>query len=232
MGAVLAKILNAGGVGGAIREATNMLTSSAEGKIPDKVILIAGLILAVFVGVLGYKYIKLLSTAVFGVIGYAIGFECFNMAKNHFGWNIPEFVAYLLGIAMLVLLGCLAYKKFAYALFSIAGMAGFLTGYFIYPSYFLAIAMAVLVAMLSMNFVRYGFVIILSVSAGFIFMGMISAMAPEVALLSLTKGFVGILLAIMIALVFVAIQLSMSRTEAKKLSGPRRVKIRRVFDTW
>lgn len=233
MGAVLTKILNAGGIGGAIREITDMLTSSAEGiKIPKEAVLIAGLLLAVFVGILGYKYIKLLSTAIFGIMGYAIGSEFFYLAKNSFGWDLPEFVLYLLSIALFVLLGCLAYKKFAYALFFIAGIVGFFAGYFIYPSYFLAVAMAVLAAMLAMSFVRYGFVIILSVCAGFIFMGMISAMAPDVRLLSLSEGFVGILLAIVVAFIFVAIQLAMSRTETKKLSGPRRVKIRRVFDTW
>ena len=232
MGAVLLKILNAGGIGGAISEVTNMIVSAVGGKIPEKVILVAGMILAILIGTLGYKYIKLLSTAIFGVVGYAIGHVGFNMVKGHFGWNVPGAVSYLLGIAVLVLLGYLAYKKFAYALFAIAGVVGFVAGYFIYPSYFVGAAVAIVVAMVAMNFVRYGFVGILSVSAGFIFMGMISAMVPNLRLFSLSEGFVGRLIAIIISLIFVAIQLYLSRSEAKKLRGPRRVKIRRVFDTW
>ena len=232
MGSVLSKILNAGGVGGAINEATNMIVSLASGKIPEKVILVAGMILAVLIGTIGYKYIKLFSTAIFGAVGYAIGFTAFRMVQAHFGWDVPGFVAYLAGIAVLVLLGFLAYKKFAYAMFLIAGAVGFLVGYFIYPSYFLGAALAIIVAMVAMNFVRYGFVGIMSVSAGFILMGMISAMAPNVRLLSLSEGFVGKLLALIISFVFVAIQLRVSHSEAKKQNGPRRVKIRRVFDTW
>ncbi len=232
MGSVLLKILNAGGIGGAINEITNTVVSFAGGKIPDKVVLVVGLILAVLIGTLGYKYIKLLSTAVFAVVGYAIGSEGFRMIKEHFGWDVPNFVNYLVGAVVLILLAYVAYKKFAYALFVIAGAIGFLAGYFIYPNYLVAAAIALVVAMLAMSFVRYGFVIILSVSAGFLLMGMISAMAPNIRLLSLTEGFVGTLLAIVVSLIFVAIQLRLSHVEIKKLRGPRRVKIRRVFDTW
>lgn len=232
MGSVLLKILNAGGIGGAINEVTNIVVSFAGGKISEKVVLAIGLILAVLVGILGYKYIKLLSTTVFAAMGFVIGFAGFKMVKGHFGWNIPDVIAYLVGAVLLVLLAYLAYKKFAYALFVIAGGIGFVAGYFIYPNYFVAAALAIVVAMLAMSFVRYGFVAILSVSAGFLFVGMISAMVPNIRLLSLTEGFVGKLLAIVIALVFAAIQLRLSHVEIKKLRGPRRVKIRRVFDTW
>ena len=233
MGAVLAKILNAGGVGKAINEMISMLVSSAEGSnIPGTVVLVAGLILSVFIGIFGYKYIKLLSVAIFGVIGYGIGSEFFFMAINQFGWELPPLVAYLFGIAMFVLFVCLVYKKFAYALFVVAGMVGFFVGYFIYPNYFLAFAVAIVVALLAISFVRYCFVILLSVCAGFILVGMVSALVPDFRLLSLTEGFVGTLIAVVVSLIFVAIQLRMSHVEIKKMSGPRRVKIRRVFDTW
>ena len=232
MGSVLLKILNAGGIGGAINELINTVISFTGGKIPEKAVLIAGLVLAVFIGILGYKYIKLLSTAFFAVAGYIIGSAGFGVIKGHFGWNIPNVVSYLVGVALLILLAYVAYKKFAYALCIIAGGIGFLAGYFIYPRYLVAAAVAVVVAMLAMCFVRYGFTAILSVTAGFLFMGMISAMVPDVRLLSLTEGFVGKLIAIVLSLIFVAIQLHMSHVEIKKLRGPRRVKIRRVFDTW
>lgn len=232
MGAVLLKILNAGGIGGAISETIKVIVSATGGKISEKVILVAGLFLAVLIGTVGYKYIKLLSTAVFGVAGFVIGYMGFRMVKDHFAWNIPNALNYVAGVAILALLGYLAYKKFAYALFTIAGVTGFLVGYFIYPNYFVGAAAAIVIALIAMNFFRYGFVGILSVSAGFIFMGMISAMVPNLRLFSLSEGFVGRLMAVIIALIFAAIQLYLSRSEAKKYHGPRRVKIRRVFDTW
>ena len=234
MGSVLLKILNAGGVGGALREVTNMIVALVGGKIPEKAIFVAGIALALLVGILGYKYIKLFAAAVLGGVGYAVGQYGFRFVEGRLGFNLPNPVDYLVGVVMLILLGYLAYKKFSYALFMIAGAFGFLVGYFIYPNYFVGAACAVVIAMIAMSYVRYGFVTILSVSAGFLFVGMISALLPDIRLLSLSEGFVGRLLALVVAAVFAAIQFYMSRTESKTFSIKRvkRVKVRRVFDTW
>ena len=139
---------------------------------------------------------------------------------------------------MLALLGYLAYKKFAYAMFVMVGALGFTIAYFIHPSYLLGAIFAVVVAMITMNFVRYGLIGVLSVSAGFVTMGMFSGIFPSVRWFNLTQGWAGKLLALLIAAVFAAIQLSMSKSESKNkkgnsiFGGPKRVKIRRVFDTW
>ena len=234
MDSTLINILNSG-IGGAIQIITDKVVSVATKiSVPEKAVYALGLVLAVFVGILGYKYIKLITTLVFGVAGYIIGFAVFGMINNHFSLELPSACAYLAGIVLLLALGYLAYKKFAYGMFGLAGVAGFLLAYFIYPNYFLAIAAAVLVAMFSMSFVRYAFVSILSVGAGFLFMGMVSEFIPTLRLVSLTHGFVGKLLAMLIACIFIGIQLSLTRNESAliKLPGKKRVKIRRVFDTW
>ena len=235
MSSVLLKILNAGGVGGAINEATNMIVALANGKIHEMVVFVLGLLIALWVGTVGYKNIKLLCTVVFGIVGYATGLILFRMFELNFELKVGGFVDYLVGVAVMLLLGYLAYKKFAYALFVMAGAIGFMIGYFIYPSYILSIIVAIVVAMVAMHFVRYGFISILSISAGFFFMGMLSAMFPNVKWLRLTEGFMGTLLAMLVSLVFVAIQLYISRTQSKTISGissTKRVKIRRVFDAW
>ena len=234
MGSVLLKILNAGGVGGALREVTNMIVALVGGKIPEKAILVAGMVLAVLIGTLGYKYIKLVAAAVLGGVGYAVGLYGFRFIEGRLGFNLPNIADYLIGAVVLVLLGYLAYKKFTYALFMIAGAFGFLVGYFIYPNYFVGAACAVVVAMVAMCFIRYGFVTILSVCAGFLFMGMLSAWLPGIRLLSLSEGFVGRILALILAAAFAAIQLYLSRGEVKKFAskGVKRVKVRRVYDSW
>lgn len=240
MGAALWKILNSGGLVGAIHEITNIVISFLGGKIPEKAILVAGMVLAVLVGTLGYKYIKLLSTTVFGIVGFVIGFAGFRMVKAHFAWDTPDFVDYVIGIVVLAFLGYLAYKKFSYALFTIAGATGFLIGYFISshfltaePSthYLVGTAAAIVIALVAMSFVRYGFISVLSVGAGFTFMAMLSELLPDFRFFNPSE-LVGMLLAIIIACIFVAIQLSLSRKEVKTFKGTRRVKIRRVFDTW
>ncbi len=234
MDSTLLNILNSG-VGGAIEIITDKLVAVASSiNVPGTVVLILGLIFSLALGVLGYKYIKLVATMVFAIAGYIIGSEVFKIVNAHFAWDLPGTFAYLAGIALMLILGYLAFKKFAYGLFGVAGVAGFLLAYFIYPSLFLAIAAGVVVAMVSMYFVRYAFVTIFSVSAGFLFMGMLSALIPTLGLISLTKGFVGKMLAMFIACAFVALQLGLTRNESTVLKplGKKRVKIRRVFDTW
>ena len=234
MGSGFEKFLNAGGIGGAISEIVNTAVFWVGDTIPEMAILVFGLLLAIFFGSFGYKYVKLFSTVIMGIMGYVIGSEVlFYIIKDNSIWEISEYAPYLFGASALVLFAFLAYEKFAYALFLVSAFIGFLIGYFIFPNYFLAAAVSLVVAMLTMGFVRVGFVILSSVSAGFFFIGMISAMAPDVKLLSLSEGIVGKLLAVIATLIFVVIQLQLSRPDALKArGGSKRVKIRRVFDTW
>ena len=237
MGSIFFEFLEAGGVLEALGLLTEKISSVATIiKLPELVLFILGAAVAVFVGCAGYKYIKLISTACFVVAGYGIGEALFETAKGHWSWNIPDFVGTVAGIVLLALLGYLAYKKFAYALFGVACFAGFMLAYYTYPNYLLAIAVGVIVAMLSMHFVRYAFVILTSFGSGCVLMAMIAAMFPQVTLLQQNEGFVGRFVTIVASLLFVAIQFYSTKgsgTGANKLhNGKKRVKIRRVFDVW
>lgn len=235
MGSVFERILNAGGVGGALDEVLNTLSSSLGKSVPEKAIHIVGLLIAIFIGAFGYKYVKLLTTVIMGGVGYALGSEVlFYVAKDTFGWTFASYAPYVFGGVLLVLLAYLGYERFAFALFLVSGFLGFLIGYFIYPNYFLAIAIAVLAAMQAIGYVRPGFIVISSIMGGFLFIGMISAMVPDVQLLSLSQGITGKLMATVCVLIFMLIQFMVSRPEASKArrGGTKRVKIRRVFDSW
>ena len=232
MGSIFVEVLNAGGVAPALNLVSEKLSDLATAiKLPALAMFVLGAIVALLVGALGYKYIKLLSTICFAAAGYGIGEALFRTAKTSFAWDVPDFANIIAGVVLLVLMAILAYKKFAYALFGLAAFIGFFVMYLLVPNYIIAIAVGVVVAMLAMCFVRYAFVILTSLVAGYFLMAMISAMVPTVSLLQLS-GVVGNILAILAVLMFVSIQLTGTKKEAKKLNGPKRVKIRRVFDAW
>ena len=243
MGSIFFEFLEAGDV----LEALGLLTDKAAGlasilKLPALALFILGAAIALFVGSMGYKYIKLIATACFAVAGFGIGDALFETAKAHWSWNVPDFVGTLVGIAALAALGYLAYKKFAYALFGVACFTGFVLAYYTYPNYLLAIAAGVVAALLSMHFVRYAFVIITSFGGGCVLVAMVAAMLPDTTILQQNEGFVGRFLTIVISLLFVAIQFYLTKGSAGqhnvgdmnifKKHGPKRVKIRRVFDVW
>ena len=232
MGSIFIEVLNAGGVAPALNLISEKLSDLATTiNLPAIAMFVLGAIVALLVGSLGYKYIKLISTICFAVAGFGIGEALFRTAKESFAWDVSDVVGTVAGVVLLVLMAVLAYKKFAYALFGLACFVGFLVTYFFVPNYIIAVAVGVVVAMLAMCFVRYAFVIITSLVAGYFLMAMISAMAPAVELLQLSSV-VGNILAILAALIFVSVQLTGTKKETKKLNGPKRVKIRRVFDTW
>ena len=232
MGSIFVEVLNAGGVAPALNLVSEKLSDLATAiKLPALAMFVLGAIVALLVGALGYKYIKLFSTICFAAAGYGIGEALFRTAKASFAWDVPDFANIIAGVVLLALMAVLAYKKFAYALFGLAAFIGFFVMYLLVPNYIIAIAVGVVVAMLAMCFVRYAFVILTSLVAGYFLMAMISAMVPAVSLLQLS-GVVGNILAILAVLMFVSIQLTGTKKEAKKLNGPKRVKIRRVFDAW
>lgn len=234
LGSIFVKIIEAGNVGAVLDMINVKLGLIAETlKLPAILFFILGAAVAIFVGVCGYKYIKLLSSIFFGLIGYAIGSELFYVAKTHFAWEkLPDACVYIAGVLVLALFAFLAYKKFSYALFGVMGVAGFVVFYFIIPNISIAIAGAIAIALLSMFFIRYAFIILTSLGSGFVLLSMMHGIAPNISLLNVTEGYVGLFLALVASLIFVAIQFYISRKEAAKHKGPKRVKIRRIFDTW
>ena len=234
MGPIFLEILNAGGYAAALNLIAEKLAYVAGIiKLPTSAVFVAGAILALLVGAIGYKYLKFISTVCFAVAGYGIGEALFRNAQNAFAWQLPDFASKIAGVVLMLVLAFLAFKKIAYALFGVAGAAGFVAMYLFVPNYIVAAAVGVVVAMVAMYFVRWAFVIITSCAAGAVLMAILSAMAPTVGILQLS-GVVGKVLAILAALIFVSVQITSTKKEgAKKVGGgTRRVKIRRVFDAW
>ena len=245
MSAIFFEILGAGGLSAALNLITEKLGSLASTvNVPA----IAAYVLG---GVFGYKYIKLLSAACFAVAGYGIGDALFNLVNTKFNLNLPGLVGIIAGVALLALLGFLAYKKIAYALFGVACFAGFVLAYFIYPNYLIALAVGVVAAFVAMYYIRTAFIAITSFAGGVTLIAMLSAILPDVTQLQLGVGNIGKIIAIVAALLFSSLQYSIARSKKGKGTkgvgnndsilgiskigknlGPKRVKIRRVFDGW
>jgi hypothetical protein len=249
MSAIFFEILGAGGLSAALNLITEKLGSVATTvNVPAIAAYALGAVIAVLVGVFGYKYIKLLSAACFAVAGYGIGDALFNLVNTKFNLNLPAFVGIIAGVVLLAVLGFLAYKKVAYALFGVACFAGFVVAYFIYPNYLIALAIGVVVAFAAMYSIRTTFVAITSFAGGVTLIAMLSAIAPDVTQLRLGEGNIGKIIAIAAAFAFSALQYRITKgkkgskgtkndniltgSKLVKTLGPKRVKIRRVFDGW
>ena len=232
MNSTFIDFLGAGNVPKALVWVTEELSAFAASiKIPDMVLFALGSLIALLIGVIGYKCVKLLSATFFGVCGYAIGNALVSVAKAKLELEVPGFVGIIIGIVLLAVLGYLAYKKFAYALFGMIWFAIFVFAYFVFPNYVLAAAAGLVVALASTYFVRFAVIVITSFFGGFAVVAMISAMVPWVKVFNFNQGIISKILALAVFAVFVIIQFATTQSK-KKVDGPKRVKIRRVFDAW
>ena len=105
MNSMFLEFLGAGNVPKALVWATEKLSALAvKIKIPELVLFAVGALIALLIGVLGYKCVKFLSAACFGIGGFAIGYALVAVAKAKFEWKIPDFVGIIIGVVLLAVL--------------------------------------------------------------------------------------------------------------------------------
>ena len=233
MGSTVLEFLGTGNIPKALIWVTEKLSAFAASiKIPALVMFILGALVAAFIGAVGYKCVKLVCAAGLGAVGYAIGYALVNFASGRFGWKIPGFVGIIVGFVLLDVLGFLAFKKFAFALYGVIGVTVFVVTYFMFSNYVIALAIAIVVAMLSLCAVRWATIITTSFIGGFTLIAMIWAAIPQFEALNFNAGITGEIIAIVASVAFMVIQLVSTKPAKKVAQGPKRVKIRRVFDGW
>ena len=217
MGSTVLEFLGTGNIPKALIWVTEKLSAFAASiKIPALVMFILGALVAAFIG----------------AVGYAIGYALVNFASGRFGWKIPGFVGIIVGFVLLGVLGFLAFKKFAFALYGFIGVTVFVVTYFMFSNYVIALAIAIVVAMLSLCAVRWATIITTSFIGGFTLIAMIWAAIPQFEALNFNAGITGEIIAIVASVAFMVIQLVSTKPAKKVAQGPKRVKIRRVFDGW
>ncbi len=202
----------------------DLLTNTANGYgIPTLIFFIVGLVLAVGIGIFGYKLIKLLNAAILAVAGYyLVGAELYFFVVNTFGLTtLPVWAPYIPAIIFGVLFFLFAFFKPTYAYYTIMAALGYIMAYFYTQNIFLALGGAVLLALLCMFFVRVSFIILTSVAGGFLATAMLGGILPGVAVLQFTaNNWLALGIAGGIALIFAIIQLIITRKDKPIVASP------------
>ena len=185
--------------------------------VPAIAFYIAGIALAVIVGFFSFKLIKLLLGAGMAAVGYYIGGYGFFYIADLFKLELPDFAAYIAGGVIALLFFILAFKKFSHAMFVLMGIIGYVVTSFYVDNLFLEIGGAILLAFLSMFFIRLAFILLTSVPAGLLVVSFLSQILPDVAVLNLSEGWIGLAIAGGVALVFTVVQLIITRKDTVHL---------------
>jgi hypothetical protein len=175
-------------------------------SIGSWILFLLGMAVAAVIGFYGYKLIKLVMAAGLGFVGYIVGNALAELLGESFTW-LPTWSGYLFGAIIAVLFLFLAYIKFSYVLFAASGIAGYIITLFYFENSALALGGAVLLAILSVTFIRTVFILASGFSCGMLFVGCLSQLLPKVEFLQLREGeWVSLILALGLAAVFAVVQ--------------------------
>lgn len=202
---------------------TDALKGGAEGfGIPPLVFYIAGLVVALGVGLFGYKLIKLLTACIAATVGYYfVGAELYFLVVDWFKLELPTWAPYIPAVLFGALFFLMAFKKFSYAFYTVMALLGFVITYFYTQNVLLSIGGALLLALLCMFILRVSFVLLSSFAAAFVGISMVSAMVPDLTLLQLSyTNWIGLGITAGVALVFIAVQLIVTRKDSPVAANP------------
>ena len=170
---------------------------------------IAGAVLAVIIGMLGYRLIKVFMGISIGLVGFFAGMELASYLRETVSAiaKMPNWIGYAIGGVLALVFMTLGFSKFSYAMFAMFALVGYnFANYYLPHRPLLAIAGAVVLALLSTLFVRFSFVLISSAVGGFAGVMYLGKVLPKLAFLQLGREKTALFVAIGISVFFFLFQ--------------------------
>ena len=149
---------------------------------------VAGVVLALVIGLLGYRLIKPIMGIFIGLVGYFAGADLFGYLHETSSVvsNAPAWNGYIVGAVIALGFMALGFSKFSYAMFALYALISFNFIFRALPEHLLiAIAGAMVIAFLSTLVVRFSFILISSATGGFASVMYLGTLLPKVKFLQL-----------------------------------------------
>lgn len=149
---------------------------------------VAGIVLALVIGLLGYRLIKPIMGIFIGLVGYFAGTDLFGYLQETSSVisKAPAWNGYIVGAVAALLFMALGFSKFSYAMFALYALISFnfisryLPGHLV-----IAIAGAIVIALLSTLVIRFSFILISSAIGGFATVMYLGTLLPKISFLRL-----------------------------------------------
>ncbi|MBQ9773952.1 MAG: hypothetical protein IJW30_04745 [Clostridia bacterium] len=189
-----------------------------------------GILVALGVGLFGYRLIKPWTAVFAAVAGYFLTGNGMMILKEKVATEIPMVLVYVLAIAVGAVLGALAFVKFAYVFYSVMALIGFGVVYFYTQNLLFAIVGALLFGLACMFIMRISFILLTSLIGGAVTVSLLSAMLPDVTVLRLAlDNPTALLLALGLSVLMALIQFLSTRS-MRASGGLRRARsVRNLF---
>lgn len=185
-------------------------------KIPSMIFFIVGAVLALVIGLFGYRMIKLLLALSMGSIGYLAGVELAHFLSENIK-GLPGFLSYVFGAILAIVLIVVSFKRFSYALYTVVTLIGmYLVSFYLGGAgWMLCLAGGLILALIATFVVRISFVLLTSVVGGILCVSFLGELLPNVTFLQLGTSIPAFFVALGAVVVLFVLQLLITRKRRK-----------------
>ena len=198
-------------VGDAIQAIKNL---AADLNVAEGLLFVVGAVLALVVGLFGYRLLKLVAAVGMGAVGFSVGTALFDfLLLQGILPELPEVAAYAFGGVLALVFGFLGYKKYTYALFygAFAILSGFVWG--LTGDAAIATGLGLFLAIIAVLIVRVATVLLTSFVGSFLVVGCAGQMLTEMIDINVASANsdLGLLIALGLGAIFTLLQFIFSR---------------------
>lgn len=192
-------------------------TLADKTQMNTTVFYILAIAVAVVLGLWAMRLIKPISALLLGGVGYLAGTELFGFLTEKVGFmeKCPDWVKYIIGGLLALLLAVLAWKKCLHAvLVAYAAVGYYLAINCIVDNVWVGIAGALLLALIAACVVRFAFILAFSTASAYVLVLSLGKLLPKVEWLQLTdtKNIAATVLFAVVAIVLTLIQRETTRS--------------------
>ena len=187
-------------------------------NLPAVVLYAGGALLALVIGLFGYKLIKLLMGLGAAGVSFVAGVVLFDLITSKLKLELGDIATYVAAGVFALIMFFLSFKLFNYVMYlGMAALGYAVVGFYVGAEHMLiALAGGVVFALITMLFTRLSFVVLTSFAGGYLALAMASAIMPGVEMLQLGTGIVPIAIGAGVAFVMFVFQMITSHKAAKR----------------
>ena len=195
----------------------NIAKWSDWSHIPEFLFGIVGILLALALGLAGYKLIRPTMSLIMAYAGLLVGDQFFRLLDAKWS-HLPDWLSWLFAISLAIVFASLAFGRASYVWAILGGIGSYCTILFYLDDYILALGAAVLAAIAISYLVRTAYVLVTGVAAGLLTVNFLSVIFPKITAFDLQIDRpLSLIIAGAIALVFILTQFATNRFRGERL---------------
>lgn len=201
-----------------LNKVNDLLVLGAEKvKIPHVAMFLIAAVLAVVIGVMGYRLMRPAVAILLGLFGLAVGVELIEALPKLPAW-VPEWTPWIVGILVAAAFFFMGYFRPQSSLAAISALAGYFLVSFYTDNVVLAWGGAILLALITAHLVRSSLIWITGIASGFFTISFLSCVFPKVEQLQIGyDNWIGFVIVGVAVIFYVFVQYVMNRHRSERI---------------